>query len=168
MPLRVVATRQDAFLSELRLDGLQVNVPAAEEHLRLEFSGGADVVRLEEASAAFRSSAPAPSSGTSRWPRPGSRLGSGSLSSQRSANVLNPKTALFFLAFLPQFVDPARTLWTQVVVLGLSFVVLGFVSDGLYAVAAGSATRWLHRRRRALGLASGGVYVALRVTTALA
>src|SRR5689334_10175356 len=50
-------------------------------------------------------------------------------------NVLNPKTALFFLAFLPQFVDRARGgIWSQVLVLGLLFVALGLVSDSLYAL----------------------------------
>ena len=83
-------------------------------------------------------------------------------------NVLNPKTALFFLAFLPQFVDPERTVWTQVVVLGLTFVVLGFLSDGLYALAAGSIARWLRARRRVLRYASGSVFVGLGVSAALA
>ena len=83
-------------------------------------------------------------------------------------NVLNPKTALFFLAFLPQFVDPERTVWTQVVAFGLVFVVLGVVSDGLYAVAAGTLGGWLRRRREVLRYASGSVFVGLGVATALA
>jgi threonine/homoserine/homoserine lactone efflux protein len=83
-------------------------------------------------------------------------------------NVLNPKTALFFLAFLPQFVDPERTVWTQVVILGLTFVALGFVSDGAYAVAAGTLGGWLRARRRALRYASGSVFVGLGVSAALA
>ena len=58
-------------------------------------------------------------------------------------NVLNPKTALFCLAFLPQFVDPTRGhVGPQVLALGLVFVMLGLVTDGLYAIAAGSARRW--------------------------
>ena len=83
-------------------------------------------------------------------------------------NVLNPKTALFFLAFLPQFVDPDRTVWTQVLVLGLTFVALGFVSDGLYAVTAGTLARWLRQRRRVLRYASGSVFVGLGISAALA
>jgi threonine/homoserine/homoserine lactone efflux protein len=83
-------------------------------------------------------------------------------------NVLNPKTALFFLAFLPQFVDPQRTVWTQVVALGLTFVALGFVSDGLYAVAAGTLSRWLRARRDLLRYASGSVFVGLGISAALA
>jgi threonine/homoserine/homoserine lactone efflux protein len=83
-------------------------------------------------------------------------------------NVLNPKTALFFLAFLPQFVDPERTVWTQVVILGLTFVGLGFLSDGLYALAAGTLGRWLRARRQMLRYASGSVFVGLGVSAALA
>jgi threonine/homoserine/homoserine lactone efflux protein len=83
-------------------------------------------------------------------------------------NVLNPKTALFFLAFLPQFVDPERTVWTQVVVFGMTFVVLGFLSDGLYALAADSLGRWLRRRPNVLRFGSGTVYVGLGAATALA
>ena len=83
-------------------------------------------------------------------------------------NVLNPKTALFFLAFLPQFVDSERTIWTQVVILGLTFVALGFLSDGVYALAAGTLGGWLRARRRALRYASGSVFVGLGVSAALA
>jgi threonine/homoserine/homoserine lactone efflux protein len=83
-------------------------------------------------------------------------------------NVLNPKTALFFLAFLPQFVDAEGTVWTQVVVFGLTFVLLGFVSDGFYALAAGTLGSWLRERRRALRYASGSVFIGLGVSAALA
>jgi threonine/homoserine/homoserine lactone efflux protein len=83
-------------------------------------------------------------------------------------NVLNPKTALFFLAFLPQFVDPDRTVWTQVVVLGFTFVALGFVSDGLYSLAAGTLGRWLRAHRNLLRYGSGSVFVGLGVSAALA
>jgi threonine/homoserine/homoserine lactone efflux protein len=83
-------------------------------------------------------------------------------------NVLNPKTALFFLAFLPQFVDAERTVWTQVVILGLTFVGLGFLSDGLYALAAGTLGRWLRARRQILRYVSGSVFVGLGVSAALA
>jgi threonine/homoserine/homoserine lactone efflux protein len=83
-------------------------------------------------------------------------------------NVLNPKTAVFFLAFLPQFVDPDATVWTQVVVFGLAFVALGLVTDSAYAVVAGSLGPWMRRKRRALRYASGSVFVGLGALTALA
>ncbi len=84
-------------------------------------------------------------------------------------NVLNPKTALFFLAFLPQFVDPDRGgVWSQVLVLGLVFVGLGLISDSLYALAAGTVGGLLRRRRRALRYGSGVVVIGLGAAAALA
>jgi threonine/homoserine/homoserine lactone efflux protein len=83
-------------------------------------------------------------------------------------NVLNPKTAVFFLAFLPQFVDPDATVWTQVVAFGVVFVLLGMITDGAYALVAGSLGSWMRRSRRALRYASGTVFVGLGAATALA
>jgi len=83
-------------------------------------------------------------------------------------NVLNPKTALFFLAFLPQFVDPDRgAVWTQVLVLGLLFMLLGFVSDSLYALAAGTIAGALRRRRAFFRYGSGAVFIGLGTVAAL-
>ena len=82
-------------------------------------------------------------------------------------NVLNPKTALFFLAFLPQFVDADRgAVWSQVLVLGLLFVGLGLVSDSLYALAAGTVGGLLRRQRAALRYGSGIVYIGLGAAAA--
>ena len=87
-------------------------------------------------------------------------------------NVLNPKTALFFFAFLPQFVDTSRgSVPFQVVVLGAAFVLLGLLSDGAYALLASTGAGWLRRRPRVARtsrLVSGGVLISLGVTTALA
>jgi threonine/homoserine/homoserine lactone efflux protein len=87
-------------------------------------------------------------------------------------NLLNPKTALFFLAFLPQFVDVGRGgVGVQILVLGLAFVALGLVTDGLYALGAGSAARWLRGSPRLLGSerwVSGGMYIGLGVAAAFA
>src|SRR3954447_11580643 len=59
-------------------------------------------------------------------------------------NILNPKTALFFYAFLPQFLDPKRgPIALQAVALGTLFVVIALVSDSVWALASGSAASWL-------------------------
>lgn len=88
-------------------------------------------------------------------------------------NTLNPKTALFFLAFLPQFVDPARgAAWVQILLLGATFVILALCSDGLYALLSGTAGGWLRRRmkaaafRRGQRYLSGGVLIALGAVAA--
>jgi threonine/homoserine/homoserine lactone efflux protein len=85
-------------------------------------------------------------------------------------NVLNPKTALFFLAFLPQFVDPSRgTPWVQILALGLLFSVLGVLSDATWALVAGTlgerlrhSTRFPHIQR----YVSGTVFVGLGAVAA--
>ena len=84
-------------------------------------------------------------------------------------NVLNPKTALFFLAFLPQFVAPDRGgVWSQALLLGFVFVGLGLVTDSLYALAAGTVGGLLRRRRNAVRYGTGVVFIALGATAALA
>ncbi len=87
-------------------------------------------------------------------------------------NLLNPKTALFFLAFLPQFVDPARGhIPLQMLVLGGTFVVLAISSDSTYALLAGMLANRLGRTpraRRSAGILSGSIYIALGVGTILA
>lgn len=87
-------------------------------------------------------------------------------------NVLNPKTALFFLAFLPQFVSPARgSVAAQVVILGLIFMALSFVTDGTWAMAAGSAGNFLRGHAgflRTQRYVAGTVYLGLGVATAIA
>jgi threonine/homoserine/homoserine lactone efflux protein len=83
-------------------------------------------------------------------------------------NVLNPKTALFFLAFLPQFVDPsAGPVAPQMLLLGTMLVCLGVLSDGTYALLAAGAGNRLRNRRR-LERWSGGVFVALGLAAAVA
>ena len=86
-------------------------------------------------------------------------------------NILNPKTALFFLAFLPQFVDPnGYRAWEQILVLGLTFMLLGLITDSMWALAAGTAGETLRKSRRwarTQRYVSGTVFVGLGVVTAL-
>ncbi|MBP2705930.1 LysE family translocator [Microbispora sp. RL4-1S] len=86
-------------------------------------------------------------------------------------NVLNPKTAIFFLAFLPQFTDPSRgPLAPQIVLLGLIWVILGMASDGSYALLSSALAGWMRssaRVRRRLDVGSGVVYLGLGAVAAL-
>ncbi|HUE99279.1 MAG TPA: LysE family translocator [Anaerolineales bacterium] len=86
-------------------------------------------------------------------------------------NLLNPKTALFFFAFLPQFVDPrkgnvtAQTLW-----LGTLFVGMAIITDSLYALLASSLAERLRGSpdfQKGQRYFAGAVYVGLGITTAL-
>lgn len=86
-------------------------------------------------------------------------------------NVLNPKTAIFFLAFVPQFVEPAAGSATlQLVTLGGLFIAIGLFTDACYAIAGGAIGDWLGRRPHLDGrrrLVSGITYIGLGVTAAL-
>jgi threonine/homoserine/homoserine lactone efflux protein len=85
--------------------------------------------------------------------------------------VLNPKTALFFLAFLPQFVDPARgSISIQFLFLGALFVSMAVLTDSLYALLAGSLGGWIKSSPWFLRIdryAVGFLYVILGITAAL-
>ncbi len=85
--------------------------------------------------------------------------------------VLNPKTALFFLAFLPQFVHPKNGFVVlQLMVLGIIFVLLGLFSTVVFAVSAGGLGASMRRNPSVLkwqGKVVGGIYCALGVRLAL-
>jgi threonine/homoserine/homoserine lactone efflux protein len=85
-------------------------------------------------------------------------------------NVLNPKVALFFLAFLPQFVDTDRggVAW-QVFWLGLTFALVGVITDSCYGLAGGTIGRLLRtsaRFRRSERYVSGGIFISLGLAAA--
>jgi threonine/homoserine/homoserine lactone efflux protein len=86
--------------------------------------------------------------------------------------LLNPKTALFFLAFLPQFVDPARgTVPLQVLLFGSLYAVLGLCSLTFYGLVAGTAATLLRgstRFQRIQRYVTGSIYIALGLTAAFA
>lgn len=85
-------------------------------------------------------------------------------------NVLNPKAAIFFLAFLPQFIDlGAGPIWQQLIPLSAVFVCIGLAGDGTYALIAGRLRGWLKRHPlfwRRQKYATGGTYIALGIAAA--
>jgi len=87
------------------------------------------------------------------------------------AEVLNPKTALFFLAFLPQFVRPEHGAVTlQLMTLGLLFVLLGLFSTLVFAIGAGGIGGFLRRNptvTRWQGKVVGGIYCAVGIRLAM-
>ena len=86
-------------------------------------------------------------------------------------NILNPKTALFFYAFLPQFLDPDKgAVALQALFLGTLFVAIALVSDSLWALASGSAADWLKARPIAVKVerwVTGTVLIGLGTAAAL-
>ena len=85
-------------------------------------------------------------------------------------SIFNPKIGVFFLAFLPQFVDPGgAAVWQQVLFLGLLYIGMALVTDGMYVLLASSLRHWLRDvvRGPVPQYASGAIYIGLGVTTAL-
>ena len=85
-------------------------------------------------------------------------------------NILNPKTALFFLSFVPQFIDTGGSATTsQLLLLSAIFIGLGLVTDGAYAVAGGWVGTRLRRSarvRRRASIGAGVTYLGLGAITA--
>lgn len=88
-----------------------------------------------------------------------------------AVNILNPKTALFFFAFLPQFVSPDRgNVTAQTLLLGAIFVIMAIITDSMYSLLASALSERLTRNRhfqKGQRYFEGLVYVGLGITTAL-
>jgi threonine/homoserine/homoserine lactone efflux protein len=86
-------------------------------------------------------------------------------------SVFNPKIAVFFLAFLPQFIDPSQgSIPQQLLFLGLLYVALALFTDSAYAIVAGSIRHWFDGpilRGPLPRYASGVVYLGLGASMAL-
>ena len=140
--------RSVALLSVLRLAGAAY----------LVFLGIRALLRRREMAAALRGGETAPS--RSRIVREGLVVG-----------ATNPKTLAFFVAVLPQFVDPATgAAAVQLLILGLVWVGLALVSDSIWALAAGQARSWLGqspRRLEAVGATGGAAMIGLGVYLAV-
>ncbi|MEJ8282095.1 LysE family translocator [Pseudonocardia spirodelae] len=83
--------------------------------------------------------------------------------------LLNPKSVVFLVAFLPQFVDPAGGVAAQIVLLGAVFVLVALVLDSVWALGAGAARDRLARSPRrlaAVGAAGGVTMIGLGVGVA--
>lgn len=74
---------------------------------------------------------------------------------------LNPKTVIFFVAFLPLFVDPARSVTPQLLLLGAIFSGIAVSLDSIWALSAGTARTWLARSPRRLATLEAGGGVAM-------
>jgi len=101
--------------------------------------------------------------GGSAEPRPGwSLFQQGALSA-----VTNPKGLLFFAAFLPQFIDPARSLLVQFLIMAGTFAVIEIATEMFIATMAQRISPWLRRVGRRFNRACGGVFVAIGVALPL-
>lgn len=97
----------------------------------------------------------------------GPRAG-GSLFRQGALSALtNPKGLLFFTAFLPQFIDPARSLFIQFVIMAGTFAVIEIATEVFIASMAHRISPWLQRVGRRFNQACGGVFVAIGVALPL-
>ena len=115
-----------------------------------------------------RTTAPATTNGT----RPAAEVpASRSLREGFLVGLTNPKSAIFFVAVLPQFTDPAAgSVWSQILVLGMVHLLIGLAFDTGWALTAGAARGWLTRDPRRLprlGATGGVMMIGVGVTIAV-
>lgn len=75
--------------------------------------------------------------------------------------VTNPKAVLFFAAFLPQFIDPARSLWLQFLIMAGTFALVEVITEWLIACLAHRVRQWLQRVGRRFNQACGAIFMAI-------
>ena len=75
--------------------------------------------------------------------------------------LTNPKAILFFAAFLPQFIDPARSLLVQFAIMASTFAVIEILTELFIATMAHRISPWLRRVGRRFNQACGGIFVAI-------
>ena len=75
--------------------------------------------------------------------------------------MTNPKAILFFAAFLPQFIDPSRSLVAQFLVMAGTFAAIEFATEMFIASVAHRISRWLAKVGRRFNQACGGMFVVI-------
>jgi threonine/homoserine/homoserine lactone efflux protein len=109
----------------------------------------------------------APASGVSVGQRATARSGASLFRQGLLAAVSNPKVLLFFSAFLPQFVDPARSLFLQFLVMAGTFAVVELLTELLIAGMANRIAPWLQKTGKRFNQACGGIFMAIGIALPL-
>jgi len=133
----------------------------------LKLAGAAYVAYLGVQAVRHRSDARRALAAMSESPQSASAWGS--IRTGMVVGVTNPKTLVFFAAFLPQFIDASAPAAVQLLALGALFCVMAIVSDGCWVVAASRARDWFARKPRRLdhlGAAGGAMMIGLGATLA--
>jgi threonine/homoserine/homoserine lactone efflux protein len=133
----------------------------------LKLAGAAYVAYLGVQAIRHRGDARLALAGTSEAPQSTSAWGS--IRTGVVVGVTNPKTMVFFAAFLPQFIDTSAPAAVQLLALGALFCAMAVVSDGCWVIAASRAREWFARKPRRLdhlGTAGGAMMVGLGATLA--
>lgn len=83
--------------------------------------------------------------------------------------AFNPKTIIFLLAFLPQFLNPNGNIFSQTLLMGVSFVILGLTGSSFYTVAASKIHHWVNtpRAQKIVHLVSGSILCVIGISTIL-